>query len=256
MNINYIYYILILFLIVCIIFLIYLSYDNNNNLSYDNIESFSGIPRISPLKQINWNVNNQANSILKNYNSYYNNAYNAQIKNENLKLYNLLDTSKENLNNSENLLRIKSGIKPPPSVFPVDKLIKTIKSNYNSQFLSTIPNNVNNYEILVNDKCLTVKGLCKGEFCTQDCQKKLYTSDSQKFETKRIKSAYDAAKIMNVNVSKISSNNVYPYNIFTSLVNNNCLSINNDGVTVEPCNLNNIQQQWQISPDENICVLE
>ena len=115
---------------------------------------------------------------------------------------------------------------------------------------------MNNYEILVNDKCLTVKGLCKGEFCTQDCQKNLYTSDSQKFETKRIKSAYDAAKIMNVNVSKISSNNVYPYNIFTSLVNNNCLSINNDGVTVEPCNLNNIQQQWQISPDENICVLE
>ena len=28
------------------------------------------------------------------------------------------------------------------------------------------------------------------------------------------------------------------------------------GITVEQCNLNNIKQQWEISPDENICVLE
>ena len=52
------------------------------------------------------------------------------------------------------------------------------------------------------------------------------------------------------------SKNVYPYNIFKSLVNDNCLTISNDGITVEQCNLNNIKQQWEISPNENLCVLE
>jgi hypothetical protein len=61
---------------------------------------------------------------------------------------------------------------------------------------------------------------------------------------------------MNVPVSKISKKNVYPFNIFTSAVNNNCLTISNDGLTVEKCNLNNIKQQWEISPDENICLIE
>ena len=42
------------------------------------------------------------------------------------------------------------------------------------------------YGILANDKCLTVNGLCKDEFCLLDCQNNLYTSDSQKFNTKEL----------------------------------------------------------------------
>ena len=61
---------------------------------------------------------------------------------------------------------------------------------------------------------------------------------------------------MNVPEYKISSTNVYPFNIFKSTVNDNCLSINTNGISVEKCNLNKINQQWEISPDENICILK
>ena len=57
-------------------------------------------------------------------------------------------------------------------------------------------------------------------------------------------------------INKISTTNIYPYNIFTSTVNNNCLTIGDKGITIEKCNLNNIKQQWEISPDENLCVLK
>ena len=60
---------------------------------------------------------------------------------------------------------------------------------------------------------------------------------------------------MNTTLSKISTNNVYPFNTFKSLVNNNCLTLTDDGITVEDCNINNIKQQWEISPHDNICVL-
>ena len=61
---------------------------------------------------------------------------------------------------------------------------------------------------------------------------------------------------MNVSIENIISNQVYPYTIFKSLVNDNCLTISNEGISIEPCNLNNIKQQWEISPDENLCVLK
>jgi hypothetical protein len=89
----------------------------------------------------------------------------------------------------------------------------------------------------------------------QDCQTGLYTTDSQKFYTNRIYSDADAAKIMGVSSDRINSKNVYPFNIFRSSANDKCLTIDNDGIGVAQCNLNNLNQQWSISPDENICVL-
>ena len=106
----------------------------------------------------------------------------------------------------------------------------------------------------MNDKCLTVNGLCKDDFCLQNCQNNLYATDSQKFYTDRIYSADDITRIMKITKDKVSNKNVYPFNIFRSKVNDKCLSINNDGLRVENCNLNNISQQWAISPNENICL--
>ena len=60
---------------------------------------------------------------------------------------------------------------------------------------------------------------------------------------------------MKIPKNKINSKNVYPFNIFRSKINDKCISINNDGLGIEDCNLNSINQQWSISPDENICVL-
>ena len=160
--------------------------------------------------------------------------------------------------NQDNLNKIKGlsqQLETVASSFPVDKLIKTIKSKYNSQYLSSFTKDLGSYSIIVNDKCLTVNGLCKDEFCTLDCQKKINSSNSQNFTTNRIYNDSDAASIMNISTDDIASNNVYPYNIFRSSVNNKCLTMSDDGITVDTCDLNNIKQQWSISPNENICVL-
>lgn len=255
--IDYIYLILILILIGFIIFLIYLSYE------YRVKEGFTTLPTLNP----NINSNNIMNNI-QNQGTMFNNNYiqsiNDAIISQSSKDYNtqleILKNSNNDLVNSKKIVtlqnQLNNTITLSDSAFPIDKLISTIKSKYNSQYLSTFANDTASYGVLVNDKCMTVNGLCKEDFCLLDCQNNLYSSDSQKFTTKTIFSDVDVASAMNVPVNSVSSGNVYPFNIFSSVVNNKCLTISNDGLTVEKCNLNNIKQQWSISPDENICVLK
>ena len=266
MFIDYIYLLLIIMVICFIIFMIYLSYEyrtiesrntESKTMESKTIENFI-VPTLNNLSAINYNLdtlNLTAKDMNKNYIHLNNEIYNRDISRDNIKNIKISQKQLQNLANSKTLNLANNNLKPIPSSFPVDKLIKTIKSKYNSQYLSTTSNDSNNYGILVNDECLTVNGLCKDEFCTLNCQSTLYATDSQKFKTTRIKTNSDAANIMNVPLEKISSKNIYPFNIFTSLVNNKCLSMSNDGISVDKCNLNNIKQQWEISPDENICVL-
>ena len=230
-------------LVFSIIFIINLSYENRVN-----IDGFAVPTLMFANSRDNPNINankfneyiNQINNDFKGLNTEINNSDKSRDNVRNIRIY-------ENVKkNKANSLKIKE---------MSENFIKTIKSKYNSQYISTFPNDKSNYAVVLNDKCLTVKGLCKEEYCTLDCQKNLYTTDSQKFSTERITSAADAAVAMNVPTSNISKKNIYPFNIFKSLVNNNCLTLSDDGITVEQCNLNNIQQQWEISPDENICVL-
>jgi len=252
MLIDYIYLILILVLIGCIVFIIYLSYEYRINEGFNNK---SLIPVTFDANVIKSQIDEQKESLSSQYKNFNVNAYSRQLLNINNDNQKIIDMTNKNNINSQKLVNLQNGISSDSNTFPIDKLIKTIKSKYNSQYLSTFSNDANNYGILVNDKCLTVNGLCKDEFCLLNCQNNLYTSDSQKFSSTRINSASEAAKAMNVDVGKISTNNIYPFNIFKSLINNNCLTISNNGLTVEKCNLNNIKQQWQISPNENICVL-
>lgn len=256
MFIDYIYLSLIIIKILFIIFLIYLSYE------YRNIDYFT-VPKINSILDINNKISNLS-PINLNFNNEYKNLSNEidnrNILKDNIKNIELYKKTQNNFLYSKKLKDLKNNIKNINKInnntYPIDKLIKTIKSKYNSQYLSTFSNDMNKYGILVNDKCITVNGLCKDEFCLLNCQNYLFTSDSQKFSTKRITNNKEAASEMNVNIDKISEQNIYPYNIFKSLVNNNCLTISNDGITFEPCNLNNIKQQWEISPNENICILE
>jgi hypothetical protein len=268
MFIDYIYLLLILTLICSILFLIYLSYEYRINEGFLDISSNSIPTSINPIfKPINpiptLNIDSMyslVDDISPNSNDYdiFINKINNSIHNKkNLANAQLLIYAQQNLDHSKNLENLKIGNKENNiNTFPINELIKTIKSRYNSQYLSTFANDTANYGILVNDKCLTVNGLCKEDFCLLDCQNNLYVSPSQKFSTKRIYSNIDAAKIMNVPEYKISSTNVYPFNIFKSTVNDKCLTINSNGITVEKCNLNKINQQWEISPDENICILK
>lgn len=255
MFIDYIYLSLIIIILLFIIFLIYLSYE------YRNIECFE-VPIVNSLSSIKGNIldtNNLSLNFDSEYKNLNNEINNRNISRDNIKNIELYKKTQKNFLDSEKLKELNKNINTPNinnNYQNIDILIKTIKSKYNAQYLSTFSNDMKKYGILANDKCITVNGLCKDEFCLLDCQNNLYTSDSQKFSTKRINNNKEAANEMNVSVDKISEKNIYPYNIFKSNINDNCLTISNDGITIENCNLNNIRQQWEISPDENLCVLE
>ena len=254
MFIDYIYLCLIISILFFIIFIIYLSYE------YRNIECFN-VPNINSLSSIKGNLLDTQNLTLNFINEYKNlnnEINNRNISRDNIKNIELYQKTQKNVSDSDKLKELNKNMitQDTNNNYPMDKLIKTIKSKYNAQYLSTFSNDMLKYGILANDKCITVNGLCKDEFCLLECQNNLYTSDSQKFNTKRITNNKEAASVMNVNIDKISDKNIYPYNIFKSVVNDNCLTISNDGITIETCNLNNIKQQWDISPDENLCVLE
>ena len=269
MIINYIYLILILILICSINYFIYLSYEyrgtgsgiNMDTNTYTNTDTNTDIENFLDLRVFmpglnNANTNTQIRTLLQTQQNQLDNEFNKQIAKLNNKNSVINSKLTNDTNNIKNLLIQKQALEPETQTFPIEKLIKTIKSNYNSQYLSLFANDINKYGVLINDKCFTVNGLCKDEFCIQKCQNNLYASPSQKFYTDRITSDADITRLLKVPADKINSKNVYPFNIFRSTVNDKCLSINNDGIGIEDCNLNSIHQQWMISPDENICILK
>jgi hypothetical protein len=259
MLLDYIYLIIILALVCVVIFLIYISYEYRifDQTATQIAESFTSLHVPATYNSLNSNYQNNLAAFVNKYTNTGLNAYNQQLISDNTLYNSLLNQYQTNYNNSNILKQMKNNITPLPNTFPINEVIKTIKSNYNSQYLSTITNDINKYGIMANDKCVSLSGSCKNgqAFCLQDCQKGLYATDSQKFYTNRIYSAADAAKIMGVVPASINSKNIYPFNIFRSSINDKCLTINDEGISVESCNLNNLNQQWSISPDENICVL-
>ena len=233
--------------------LLYISYEYRVNIDGFEVPIIKSVDTSKQNLQI---LNDYITQINNDFNGLSTEIKNSDTSRDNLRNINIYENVKKNRDNSSKIKEMNENLKPKISKdFPIDKFIKTIKSKYNSQYISTFPNDASHYGVLVNDKCITVNGLCKEEFCLLNCQNSLYTSDSQKFKSERITTEADAAAAMNVSSSNISNKNIYPFNIFKSLVNNNCLTLSDDGITVEKCNLNNIQQQWEISPDENICVL-
>lgn len=222
------------------------------------VKKLPPLQKMSKLKFDLYNYNKLANNFNKSYININSEINNRDVTTDNIRNIKVFDKITRNLLNSQKIVDLENNLKKSqsPEVYPIDKLIKTIKSKYNSQYISTVGFDRSKYAIIANDKCLTVNGLCKEPFCLLECQKGLYSSDSQKFKTERITNEVEAAKAMSTTLAKISKANVYPFNIFKSVVNNNCLSLSTDGIKVEDCNVNNIKQQWEISPDENLCVME
>lgn len=132
----------------------------------------------------------------------------------------------------------------------VPNIIRSIKSNSNSQILSTLPISTNTYQIKINDKCLTVYD--DNKYLLDKCSNSIKMSDSQKFESKRIYDLQSAKYGFGKNVVKRMN---YPYNVFMSKVTNQCLTIDNDGATVIDCNPNDSRQHFKISGQENVCPL-
>lgn len=269
-----IYIILILLLVSIIIYIIYTSWSNwevthpteteskkipsttKKSITNAITESFE-VNTIAQLNDLNFadNIKNITSDM-----SITNIDVNNQIVKDNtLKILNMTKDLQNNQKLSQKLLNDITELEiQNKKEYVMNKPIKTIKSRFNDQELSVKPFDNNKYNILANDKCLTVKGLCVNEdYCLLKCQDPLYSSNSQKFYSDRVTSNVEAARIMGKKPEDIVNNSkiTYPYNVFRSAVTDNCLSLSNDGITVEKCNLNNIKQHWLISPDETICLL-
>jgi hypothetical protein len=260
MMLDYMYLLLIFLLLLAIIFLIYLSYEYRSN-NLNSIEKFTisinQSDSFNPYEQLSQEYQKELNNFVSKYSELTLNTYNRQKQSDNMAINSILYNMPNNRTNLYSAINKLAIINQEKDKFPVDKVIKTIKSNYNSQYLSLVLNDPTKYGIIVNDKCLTVSDSCPGGtgICVKPCNKGIYTTDTQKFYTNRINNKYNASEMMGLSSDRINSKNVYPFNIFRSSVNDKCLAINNDGLTLEDCNLNSLQQQWAISPDENICKL-
>ena len=134
--------------------------------------------------------------------------------------------------------------------------VNSIQSQFNNEHLSVIPINegdsqgdMNSYKIVVNNQCVTVYG--DNKYCLDNCNK---VSPSQYFKTQHIKNKNDALKYNKV--EPINEEVKYPYYQMKSEINQNCLSINNEGVSLTPCNSNSIQQHWNTKRDEKLCLMD
>lgn len=245
--------IVIILVVIAIIAIIFYSNDKSKK-----VESFLVDPKqLSPINY--FDSTSPGNSILTNndYVSVMSEAYNKLILEDEAAIKDIYEDTIVKANIAKQLVKNDKKNKRVNKVFPPNASIKTIKSKNNAQFLSLLSNDpTGKYSIVANDKCLTVSGTCKNNpYCLNDCQTNIYTSDSQKFYTTNIATESDAINIMGQDI-QISKRNIYPFNIFRSAVDDSCLAMSENGLSLEQCNLNDIRHQWQISPDENICLIE
>lgn len=166
--------------------------------------------------------------------------------------------NKEVLSNSivdkkymEKLLKQHNEIETEKRNIKLDKepnIIKSIKGT-NDQVISTYPVDLDNYQIQVNDQCLTVRD--DNKYLLDKCNIG-NMSDSQKFYTKRIYNSANAKIATGKNVNILAD---YPYNMFKSRVTDHCLALDNAGISVTKCNPNDVRQQFKISGEPNLCPL-
>lgn len=128
------------------------------------------------------------------------------------------------------------------------KNIHSIESLNNNEQISINPIEENNvYKVLVNDKCVTVYDDIKYDL--KDCK---LPYQSQFFEPILIKNEQDALKI---NKSECINEDVnYPYYQMVSSVTGNCLTLDDEGMNLTPCNSNSITQHWKLNKNEKICI--
>jgi hypothetical protein len=220
--------------------------DNNNNN-----EGFLNTPELKELKFEDDLFDNLIDT--SQYNMRINEIRNDRIEYENKRRQNLRDQTErdkikavELAKNREQLLmdQYKANFEEEP------KIIKSIKANSNNQILSTLPVNVDEYQININGDCLTVYD--DNKYFLDKCNSSIGMSDSQLFGSKRIHDMYEAKLDTGKDVTTRST---YPYNTFRSKVTNNCLSLDNNGVSVAKCNPNDKRQQFKISGQSSLCDL-
>lgn len=202
--------------------------------------------------QKNLNIDESLFAVLDDYQDYNSkiNSINDEITNYNIQLMdNVLNEAQRNEVKSKKLLdeelerkQLMSRLEKPPD------LVRAIKSNYNGSILTTNPYDLNAYQVQINDKCLTVYD--DNKYLLEKCNTKGERSDTQKFTTHRIKDIYNAKSITGRNPTKIME---YPYSLFKSELTDQCLTIDDEGVSVQDCLPDNDKQHFKISSEPLLC---
>lgn len=137
--------------------------------------------------------------------------------------------------------------------YPDDLNIKSIKSKFNNQILSVKPQSINNitYAISINDKCLYGYN---DDIQLKNCENTNNSINPQYFEARKINNISQEKLYMNRKNNATTNINPEAYTAFIHKTTQKCLTIDNEGVYLSPCDINNIYQRWQISPNENICL--
>lgn len=180
---------------------------------------------------------NEINSEMVNYE----NNRNKEVLSHSIFDNKFIDNLLKKHNETETLKRQNMLSKEP-------NIIKSVKGT-NNQILLTLPIDLDNYQIQINDKCLTVRD--DNKYMLDTCNVGNMSS-SQKFYTKRIYNSANAKTVTGKDVNNLSD---YPYNIFKSRVTDHCLALDNDGVSVTKCNPNDVRQKFKISGEPNLCPL-
>lgn len=198
------------------------------------------------------NIDESLFAVLDDYQDYNSkiNSINDEITNYNIQLMdNVLNEAQRNEVKSNKLLdeelerkQLMSRLEKPPD------LVRAIKSNYNGSILTTNPYDLNAYQVQINDKCLTVYD--DNKYLLEKCNTKGERSDTQKFTTHRIKDIYNAKSITGRNPTKIME---YPYSLFKSELTDQCLTIDDEGVSVQDCLPDNDKQHFKISSEPLLC---
>lgn len=128
-------------------------------------------------------------------------------------------------------------------------MIKSLSSAYNAQQITAIPMSDNSFKIQVNDNCISVYG--DTDYSMKKCENSNY---SQNFNYNLIQNADDAQAATGIPVNKQLQTTNYPFGLVSSGISNNCLNIDDDGISLLPCNSNTINQQWTLNNKPNYCM--
>ena len=198
------------------------------------------------------NIDESIFAVLDDYQDYSSKitTINDEISNYNIQLMDsVLTEAQLSKRKAEKLVKdemerkkLMARLEKPPD------LVRTAKSNYNGSILTTTPYDLNAYQVQINDKCLTVYD--DNKYLLENCNTKGNRSDSQKFSTHRIRDIYNAKAVTGRNPTKIVE---YPYNLFKSDLTDQCLTIDDDGVSVQTCLPDNDRQHFKISSEPLLC---
>ena len=125
---------------------------------------------------------------------------------------------------------------------------RTTQSLYNNENISIQPiQEDNTFKIHINNKCLEVRG--DKNYSLKECNK---VTPTQYFEAIKIRNKSEA-----IETNKIIPSNEkikYPFYQMVSSISGNCLSLDDHGISVIPCNTNSIQQHWKMKTHEKLCL--